>query len=311
MITRYRILFFLLLFSLKGSAQDGFPVADSFSFIFMTDIHVQPEMGAAEGFKIAIDTANKLDADFVLTGGDLVYDALRGNFPRSDSLFRLYKRLAGQLNKPVYHCLGNHELFGIYPESDVDSTHPDYKYGMFERHLGPSYYSFDHKGWHFIVLNSLEVDGKKYIGYINEPQIKWLTEDLKSVNPNTPVVVMVHIPLFSMYREVYPGKRPVTEVPNNLWIANRDEVMEVFKDHNLRLVLQGHMHWLEDLNIQDRFRVITGGSIAGRPSWRRVDDRGDGVWYSEEGFLLIHVKGEHISWDYIDIGWESYTSRNQ
>ncbi len=65
------------------------------------------------------------------------------------------------------------------------------------------------------------------------------------------------------------------------------------------------MHWIEDLNIQNRTRFITGGSIAGRPSWRRVADRGDGVQYNEEGFMLLHINGESIDWQYIDIDWES------
>ncbi len=277
---------------------------DSFSFIFMTDIHYQLERGASEAFQIAIDTANTLDADFVLTGGDLIYDALRGNFDRSDSLFRMYKEAVKGLNMPIYHCIGNHELFGIYKESDVDETHPDYKYGMFERHLGDTYYSFDHKGWHFIVLNSIEEKDQRYIGLINAPQMEWLKEDLAKVDPATPIAIALHIPLISGYKQIYPRK-PVTEVPNELWVYNRKEVLGVLKGHNLKLVLQGHLHWIEDINVQGNTRFITGGSIAGRPSWRRVDDRGNGEYYNEEGFMILKVNGEEISWEYIDIGWEA------
>ena len=199
-------------------------------------------------------------------------------------------------------------MFAIYEESPEDSTHPDYKYGMFERHLGKTYYSFDHKGWHFIVLNSIDVVGKKYIGMVHKEQLDWLRQDLAKVDKKTPIAIAMHIPLVSTYREIYP-KKPITEVPNNIWIYNRKEVLDAFKDHNLKLALQGHMHWIEDLNIQDRTRFITGGSIAGRPSWRRVDDRGDGIYYNEEGFMLINVKGEEIDWEYIDIGWEARATK--
>lgn len=287
------------------SAQDNkMEVADSFSFIFMTDIHLQPERGAATAFSGAIEKANTLDADFVMTGGDLVYDVLRGNFERSDSLFRMYKNAVQGFKMPVYHCIGNHELFGIYKESDVDSTHPDYKYGMFERHLGKTYYSFDHKGWHFIVLNSIEEKDQRYIGLINAPQMEWLKEDLAEVDHATPIVITTHIPLISTQRQVYP-KNLITEVPNELWVYNRKEVLDLFKEHNLKLVLQGHLHWVEDINVQNRTRFITGGAIAGRPSWRRIDDRGDGIRYDEEGFMILHIKGEDIEWNYIDINWES------
>lgn len=281
--------------------------AASFSFIFMTDIHLQPERGAVKAFHKAIDTANTLPADFVMTGGDLVYDVLRGNFNRSDSLFRLYKSSVQKFNMPVYHCIGNHELFGIYAESDVDQSHPDYKYGMFERHLGDTYYSFDHKGWHFIVLNSIDEKNKRYIGIIDQAQLNWLKEDLAKVDKNTPIAITLHIPLVSAYQQIYYDG-PVDKVPNELWVVNRKEVLDLLKDYNLRLVLQGHKHWLEDIYVQGKTRFITGGAIAGRPSWRRQDDRGDGVYYNEEGFLLINIKGEKIEWEYIDIGWESVES---
>ena len=280
------------------------PTKPDFSFIFMTDIHYQTKRGADEAFQIAIDTANQLEADFVLTGGDLVYDVLRGNFEKSEALFNGYKGAIKGLNMPIYHCIGNHELFAIYEESPEDSTHVDYRYGMFERHFGDSYYSFDHKGWHFMVLNTLDVKGKRYIGLVNDEEIEWIKNDLSKVDKNTPIAIAMHIPLVCTYKQIYP-KNPPTEVPNELWVHNRKEVLDLFKDHNLRLALQGHMHWIEDLNIQGRTRFITGGSIAGRPSWRRADDREDGVYYDEEGFMLIKVKGEQIDWKYIDIGWEA------
>ena len=81
---------FVLLFNLQVVGQennDGI-VSQEFEFAFMTDIHIKPEMNAPEGFQMAIDKANELNPDFVLTGGDLVYDVMRGNQERGDTLFR-------------------------------------------------------------------------------------------------------------------------------------------------------------------------------------------------------------------------------
>ncbi|MEZ4994673.1 MAG: metallophosphoesterase [Saprospiraceae bacterium] len=300
----YLGVFFLFLCVVQLSGQAESIRQDSFSFIFMTDIHVQPERGAYKGFQRAVEMINERDADFVMTGGDLVYDVLRGNFERSDSLFRMYKSIVSKLNKPIYHCIGNHELFGIYEESDIDATHPDYKYGMFERHLGKTYYSFDHKGWHFIVLNSIEEKDQHYIGLIDSTQLDWLKEDLAQLAPSTPVAVALHIPLVSSFRQVYPIL-PDTAASQGRYIQNRAEVLQLLRDHNLKLILQGHMHWVEDINVQGQFRVITGGAIAGRPSWRRKDDQGDGRYYNEEGFMHIYVNGDNIDWKYIDIGWDA------
>ena len=66
-----------------------------------------------------------------------------------------------------------------------------------------------------------------------------------------------------------------------------------------------------EINIQNKTRFITGGSVAGRPSWRRTLDRGDGIHYDEEGFMLLHVKNDSISWKYIDNKWESRLSPNE
>jgi hypothetical protein len=56
-----------------------------FSVVFMTDIHLQPERGAVDGFTMALEAANDLKPDFILTGGDLVMDALTIDYERASS----------------------------------------------------------------------------------------------------------------------------------------------------------------------------------------------------------------------------------
>ena len=64
---------------------------DGFTFAFLTDIHLMPELSAVEGFQQAIDTINRINPDFVLTGGDQVKDVLDQTYGRSDSLYKLYQ----------------------------------------------------------------------------------------------------------------------------------------------------------------------------------------------------------------------------
>lgn len=268
----------------------------SFQFAFLTDIHIKPESGAPKAFSIAIDSVNRLNPDFVLTGGDLVFDVMRGNQKRSDSLFNLYKKLSAGFKMPVYNCIGNHELFGIYEESDVDSTHPDYKWGMYERHLGKSWYSFTHKGWKFFVLNSIDVNNKKeYRGVIGQEQMKWIKEELAKTDTSMPIVITVHIPLMSTFHQFYPPSGNGRS-PEGIFISNRKEVFEAFSKHNLRLILQGHLHWQEDIQVFGKTRIITGGAVSGF-SWK-------GKRYTEEGFMLFSIQGENVSWRYVDYGWE-------
>ena len=294
MINRLLHIVFILLITLSQSAvsQSKINLNDSFEFAFLTDIHIRPDMNAPVGFQMAIDKVNQLNPDFVLTGGDLVFDAMRGNQQKSDSLFTLYKNMSKGFKMPVYNCLGNHDLFAIYPESPENETHTDYKYGMFERYFGETYYSFDHKGWHFIVLNSLDVtEDKKYKGHFHEKQLEWLKTDIEKVNNKTPIVIVSHLPMLSV-------RGQVTGTGGNSMIDNVAEVFKITENHNLKLILQGHIHWKENGFVNDRFHYITGGSIAGN-GWKGRRHN------TKEGFVYVKVNGDGFSWEYIDHGWRT------
>jgi 3',5'-cyclic AMP phosphodiesterase CpdA len=268
---------------------------ESFTFVFMTDIHLQPEKNAVEGFNQAIDSVNKLNPDFVITGGDLVMDVLGQDFERSEMLFNLYNESLQRFNMPVYNTMGNHEIFGIYKESGVESDHPEYGEKMFEKRIGKRYYSFDHKGWHFIILDGVEdTRESSYIGKIDSVQMEWIKSDLERIDFETPIAVSVHIPFITSYMQILYGSLK----PNNesLVITNAKEVLDLFKDYNLKLALQGHLHFLEDIYTQG-IHFVTGGAVSSR--WWQGKEHG-----MEEGFLLIKVSGDDFEWEYVDYGWE-------
>lgn len=267
----------------------------SFSFAFMTDIHLQPERNAVVGFKQAIDSVNRLNPDFVITGGDLIMDALGENYDRADSLYNLYIETSKNFNMPVYNTMGNHEIFGIYEESGIDHNHPEFGERMFESRIGPLYYSFDHKGWHFMILDAVEdTHESSYIGLIDSVQMEWITNDLKSVDPKTPIALSVHIPFITSYMQIFYGSTEPNG--NSLVITNAKDVLDLYSGHNLKLVLQGHLHYLEDIYTSG-IHFVTGGAVSSK--WWKGKNKG-----LEEGFLMVHVEGEEISWEYIDYGWD-------
>lgn len=301
--TRYQI-FAVVLFSLilmgviTQCTQMNQPASEKnpgFSFAFLTDIHVQPERNAVQGYKQAIQVVNELKPDFVITGGDLIMDALGTTWGRADSLYNLYNEIQKDYSMPVYNTLGNHEIYGIYERSGAEKDHPEYGEKMYENRVGPGYYAFDHEGWKFFILNSVE-DSKKgrYIGMVDESQMEWIREELAKTDSTTPLVISTHIPIFTIFKQYYDA----TTKPNDssLVVVNGKEVIDLFRGHNLKLVLQGHLHTIEDIYV-DGIHFVTGGAVSGR--WWTGPNRG-----FEEGFMMIHVQGDDFDWEYVDYGWE-------
>lgn len=299
----YRSFLFILI--LAGSSSGAFPQdcktaknscnTEKFSFVFMTDIHVQPELSADKGLEKAIQKVNELNPDFVITGGDLIMDALGQSRERSDSLYQIYTRIKNQFNMPVFNTIGNHEHFAFYMKDEIGRDDPDYGDKMYRRYMGLPYYSFNFGGWHFISLNSImETEERRYRGGVDEEQLKWLKQDLSSIGPDMPVAISVHIPLITAMNQMLSGSL----APNDEGdvINNSKEVLQLFEDRNLKLVLQGHLHYLEDLYIQERTHFITGGAVSS--AWWKGPRYG-----LEEGFLYITVEGEDFEWEYIDFGW--------
>lgn len=269
-----------------------------FRFVFMTDIHVQPELRATEGFLAAIDRVNRIGPDFVITGGDLIADALEAGYPRADSLYRLYIETSGRFRMPVYNALGNHEIFGLYPGSGVDPAHPEYGKAMFENRIGGGnrYRSFDHRGWHFILLDGVgTTQDREYTGRIDEEQMEWLRHDLERVGTERPVVISVHIPLLSAAKQFLEG--PEAADKPGITVSNAYPVLELCRPYNVKLILQGHLHVVEEIVIAD-VRFITGGAVSGN-KWE-----GPKTGF-EEGFVVVEVKGDECTWHYEDHGWEA------
>jgi 3',5'-cyclic AMP phosphodiesterase CpdA len=294
-----RLLFLLFigisLFSCKPKQNSSIQSDSSndFSFVFMTDIHLTEERNATEGFLQAIDTINKLSPDFVLTGGDNIMDALAESYGRSDTLYNLYEETIKELKMPVYNTMGNHEVFGLYETSGISPDHEEYGKKLYENRLAKRYYSFDHNNWHFVVLDGIGfTENRRYYGHIDTEQLAWLKSDLEKAG-DKPVVVSTHIPLLSVGAQIMNG--PNEAMGKGSIITNANEVRAILEQYNTKLVLQGHLHFLEDIQYNG-IHYITGGAVSSQ--WWQGKRFG-----MEEGFLKIDVSGEDFTWEYVDFGW--------
>jgi 3',5'-cyclic AMP phosphodiesterase CpdA len=268
---------------------------DTWGAVFMTDIHIQPELKADEGLKLALDSVNALEPDLIITGGDLIMDALGQSFGRADSLYKLYLETMKGTSIPVYNTMGNHEIYGIYKaRSGASPEHPEYGEKMFETRLGKSYYSFNHKGWKFFIINSVEDTGRdRYTGKVDDTQMAWIKEELSKTPNTTPIAISTHIPFITANTQRYEGSTVASD--SGTVVYNSKEVLDLFNDHNLKLVLQGHLHTIEDIQI-DGVRFITGGAVSG--GWWKGPNMN-----FEEGFVYLKFYKDTYSWRYVDYGW--------
>lgn len=292
----FQVTIFLLLFFFSSCKKEELlPKEESFTFAFVTDIHLQPEGIATEGFSKAIEKINEIKPDFVITGGDLIMDATGQTYERADILYKLYQEMSGDFNMPVYNTMGNHDVFGLNKHG-IDSTHEFYGEKLFDKFLGKRYYAFNHKGWRFYILDSVDEhpDGG-YYGHVSQDQIDWLTEDLKQVDEETPIVLSVHIPFITLQAMIRKGSYAPNQKGGT--IENSKQVLGLFLQHNLKLALQGHLHVLESMYFRDIY-YITSGAVCG--AWWAGPRRGTG-----EGFLLITTKGDDFEWEYMDYGWHA------
>lgn len=263
-------------------------VAQEFSFAFFTDIHLNPDPKAKsfEGLKQAIKTAESLEVDFILTGGDNVdVDARKKDeYDQAASLYGNYKEAVTASSLPWYFTIGNHDR---YWHDGQDGAL--YGEALFRKFLGETFYSFDHKGWRFIVLNSTEVCDGKYC--VSEAQVTWLNKLLEATPADQPIIVSAHVPFLSLYYPVLEGVYTDKDT-----FANQKEVFDMFARHNLKLVLQGHQHLYEEIKVKG-VQFITAGAVSA--GWWHGAFHG-----TEEGFLKVNLTEDDFSWEYVDYGWE-------
>ena len=116
--------------------------------------------------------------------------------------------------------------------------------------FGPPTYSFDHKGVHFVVLNSVvERDfwtargmspmermrtvagldnGLQSPFTVGAAQRKWLQDDLARLPDDARIIVFSHSPLYKLYK------------PWNFWTDDADEVQAILKRFQRVVVIHGH-----------------------------------------------------------------------
>lgn len=273
------------------------PRSESFEFLFVTDSHLEPELSGVQGTATAFRKARMHKADFAIQGGDHVFDSTKVSKERASTLYDLYGKTEQDLGMKVYHACGNHDCFGIAGKGSVAKSDPLYGKKMYEQRFGPAKYSFDHKGVHFLVMDSVmpHDDQGGYTGHIDEAQIEWLAADLAKQPKGTPVIVTTHIPLvtaFESYEKLPADRRSLRGVTS---VDNSEQVLPVLEKYNVIGVLQGHTHINETVTYHG-ITYTSGGAICG--NWWKGPHMG-----TPEGYTVVSVKDGKMTTRYEGSGW--------
>jgi len=174
----------------RGMGKHAGKSAD-FSFVQISDSHMgfnkpaNPDVAAT--LKAAVDKINGLATppEFLLHTGDISHLSRADEFDNVDQILRSARA------KDVFFVPGEHDVLDDNGKSYLE------RYG---KNASPSgWYSFDHKGVHFIglvnVLN-LKAGG---LGSLGGEQLEWMEKDVKHLKHSTPIVVFAHIPLWAAY----------------------------------------------------------------------------------------------------------------
>jgi 3',5'-cyclic-AMP phosphodiesterase len=270
----------------------------SFDFAFFTDTHIQPELDAAHGCQMAFAKITAAKPEFAICGGDMVFDALGVSRTRADMLFDLYQRTEASIKVPLHHTIGNHDLYGILTKSGAIPNDPGYGKKMFEDRIDTrTYYSFDHRGYHFIVLDSIfPTPDRLWEGRIDDAQLQWLAHDLAAIPPAAPIIVITHVPLITGYL-AYGPKPDGTQRYDTVSVANSADVIALFAAHNVLAVLQGHLHINELVNYKNCQYACCGAVCGNWWHGPRLD--------FPEGFTIVSLREGKISWRYETYGFQS------
>jgi 3',5'-cyclic AMP phosphodiesterase CpdA len=191
-----------------------------FSFEQISDSHIGFNKAAnqdvAGTLKLAIDKINTMSGipDFLLHTGDITQSAKASEFDTAQQI------LKGPRNGDIHYVPGEH-----YTATDDGGLYLE-RFG--KGSMGTGWYSFTHKGAHFIGLNnSLQVDA---MGAPGAEQLSWLKKDVAGLSASTPIVVFAHIPLWMVYPEWGRGTK------------DGAEALSYLKRFGSVTVLNGHIH---------------------------------------------------------------------
>lgn len=275
----------------------------------LTDLHVGADLldptlesGTSQrGLARAIRHVQSLPyrPDFILQGGDAIHDALGQPREQVERQWRaLSEVLEAELALPIYHCIGNHDIWGYDLEaSGTTGNESDWGKTWALRAFGleTPYYSFDQGAWHFVVLDSIQPDDEEvYLAQLDEAQLEWLEIDLIS-NAAKPTLILSHAPILAACA-FFGGNNELRGdwlVPSGLMHIDARRLKDLLDEQpQVKLCLSGHVHLRDEV----RYNGVTyacNGAVSGA-SWYGSNQE------TEAGYAVVDLWNDgRVSVEYV------------
>jgi 3',5'-cyclic AMP phosphodiesterase CpdA len=271
--------------------------------VFYTDVHARLEWETPQALAKAAGAINARKADLVIAGGDLITDGFASSATNAAPRWDAYMTFHRAIEADLFPAIGNHDLVAANPKDGTPAAENPRSVFLQRMGLDRTYYSFDAVGYHFVLLDAIQVsrDTYQYRGTLGAEQLKWLKHDLAQLPKTTPIVLVTHIPLLTAFYSAVEGAT-FAAPPNRVVVNNRD-VLDLIETHNIILVLQGHLH-VKELIRWKNTAFIVGGAVCGK--WWR------GAWHGTgEGFNIVTLSGNRVDWEYVGYGWQARRPPNR
>lgn len=204
-------------------------------FVHISDTHIGPtvDYSLRGHFPLpcaqrAVEIINELPQrpDFVIHTGDVVTDP-------DPAAYRLAAETFARLNVPIYYVNGNHDTASgirrhlpMGPKEDAAGAHEP-------GNLGPLSYTFEVKGYRFLVLDAKGPAAIDPQGMLPDSQLELAAQEAQEEGP--PLTLFVHFPV-----------QPLNSfwMDNNMLITNGQALHQSLLPAcgRLRGVFHGHVH---------------------------------------------------------------------
>lgn len=215
--------------------------AQPFTFAQISDSHIgfnkPPNADAHVTFREAIAKVKALpnQPDFIIHTGDVSQLSRPEEFDDAEQMLK-------ELRQPVFFVPGEHDM--LDPEGGKAFLK---RFGKGSK--GAGWYSFDHRGVHFVALVNVADLKPGGMGNLGAKQLAWLKDDLAGHPSSQPIVVFAHIPLWTVYAD---------------WGWGTDDAAEALKllaRFGSVTVLNGHIHQITQ-KVEGRVAFHTARSTA-------------------------------------------------